>query len=105
MLLDPGRFAGASPAITGPEVLGTRQQVAILAGVLGREIRVEDVPEEVARAQMLRAMPTPMVDSIFALMRQGAASREPEVRTAEVITGRAPRTFAQWAADHRASFA
>lgn len=105
MLLGPGGFAGASPAITGPEVLSARQQVAILAGVLGREIRVVDVPEEVARAQMLRAMPAPMVDSIFALMRQGAASREPEVRTAEVITGRAPRTFAQWAADHRASFA
>jgi uncharacterized protein YbjT (DUF2867 family) len=104
ILLDPARFAGASPAITGPEVLSTRQQVAILAQALGREIRIEDVPEAAAREQMLRGMPAAMVDSVFALMRHGLQAA-PEVRTAEAITGRPPRTFAQWAADHRADFA
>jgi hypothetical protein len=53
---------------------------------------------------MLRAMPAPMVDSVFALMRYGASNPALEIRTAESITGRPPRTFAQWAADHREAF-
>lgn len=104
MLLQPERFAGAAPEVTGPEVLSTRQQVAILADALGRPIHVEEVPEAVAREQMLHAMPAPMVDSVFALMRHGASNQNPQIRTAETITGRPPRTFAQWAADHREAF-
>ena len=104
MLLQPERFAGAAPEITGPEVLSTRQQIATLADVLGQPIGVEEVPEAVAREHMLRAMPAPMVDSIFALMRYGASNPPLEIRTAESITGRPPRTFAQWAADHREAF-
>lgn len=64
MLLEPTRFAGASPASTEPEVLSTR---------------------------MLRARPAPTVDSDFALMRHGVQAA-PEVRTA--LPGRSPRTFA-----------
>lgn len=104
MLLHPERFAGAAPGVTGPEVLSTRQQVAILADVLGRPIGIAEVPEAVAREQMLRAMPAPMVDSVFALIRHGASNPNPEVRTAEAITGRPPRTFAHWAADHQEAF-
>lgn len=104
LMLAPERYARATPVVTGPEVLSTREQVAILAEVLGRPIQVEDVPEAVARQQMLHAMPAPMVDSVMALMRLGVANPHPEVRTAEAITGRAPRTFRQWATDHREAF-
>ncbi len=38
MLMDPVRYAGARPFITGPEVLSTRQQVAILGAALGRAV-------------------------------------------------------------------
>ncbi len=105
MLLDPERHSGSSPEITGPEVLSTRDQVAILSEVLGRPLRVEDVPESVAEAQLRGAMPAPMAESILALMRYGASVPEPSVRTAQAITGRPPRTFAQWAWDHREAFA
>lgn len=104
MLLHPERFGGAAPEVTGPEVLSLRQQVAILADALGRPIRVEEVPAAAARAQMLRAMPAPMVDSVMALIRHGASNPNPQVRSAEAITGSPPRTFAQWAADHRDAF-
>ncbi len=69
-----------------------------------RAVRVEDLPEAIARTQMLRTMPAPMVESILALMRQGPSSAALAVRTAEPITGRAPRTFAEWANTHRTAF-
>ncbi|UUZ84845.1 NAD(P)H-binding protein [Paenibacillus sp. P26] len=89
--------------LTGPEPLTRRQQVRILGEVLGREIGFETIPDDIAREHMLRLMPAEMVDALFDLSKQGPRFSA-VLPTVEEVTGRAPRTFKQWAIDHSEAF-
>ena len=89
---------------TGPESLTAADQVHTLARVLGRELRFEAQPDDEARAEMLEHTPVEYVDAFFDFYAAGNLD-ESEVRsTARDLTGRAPRTFEQWATEHRADF-
>jgi uncharacterized protein YbjT (DUF2867 family) len=89
---------------TGPESLTPADQVAILARVLGRDLRFEAQPDDEARAEMLEHTPVAYVDAFFDFYVAGNLD-ESEVRpTVRDLTGRAPRTFEQWATEHRADF-
>lgn len=86
--------------LTGPESLTYRDQVALIAHALGRQISFHETPPEQARQRMIRDMPEPVADTIlqrWAAAVGRAATVEP---TVEHVTGRPPRTFARWAADH-----
>jgi uncharacterized protein YbjT (DUF2867 family) len=89
---------------TGPESLTPGDQVKILARVLNRDLRFEAQPDTEARAEMLKHTPVEYVDAFFDFYVAGTLD-ESEVRsTVQDLTGRPPRTFEQWATEHRADF-
>jgi uncharacterized protein YbjT (DUF2867 family) len=96
---------GTAPSLSGPQPLRPGDQVAALAAVLGRPLRYEPLTDEDARAAMAGDTPAPFVDAFFRFFSDGEYDDAPVVDTVRSITGREPRTFADWAAAHAASFA
>ena len=89
---------------TGPQSLTPADQVEILAAVLGRDLRFEAQPDDEARAEMLATTPVEYVDAFFDFYVTGTLD-ESEVRsTVQDVTGRAARSFEQWATDHQDEF-
>ncbi|HEX4250306.1 MAG TPA: NAD(P)H-binding protein [Pseudonocardia sp.] len=96
---------GRAISLTGPEPLTFRDQVAVLAELLGRPIELRELTREQATERMGRYMPAPVVQSLlnyWAGALGGLADGEDSVRR---ITGRPGRTFRQWAGEHLAAFA
>ncbi|MFF1451470.1 NAD(P)H-binding protein [Streptomyces sp. NPDC058274] len=106
VLLAPGH-SGRTYTLTGPELLTTVDQAAALAEVLGRPVGTVELSPEAAREQFLRAgMSEVYVQGVLggtAFVRGGGNA----VLTEDVhqVLGREPRTFAQWARDHKEAFA
>ena len=98
---------GSTYTLTGPEAI-TYQDVAEQVSVaIGRTVEFVDVPDEVAREGLVQAgMPLWIAEQLvvlFGLMRQGAAAQTTD--TVRELTGRPPRSFAEFARDHAAIFA
>ncbi|QLY28440.1 NAD(P)H-binding protein [Nocardia huaxiensis] len=89
---------------TGPEALRPAQQVAILGEILGRALHCEELTDAQARADLLRNTPVEYVDAFFDFYVEGAIDESVVRATVEEVTGRAPRTFAQWATVHADDF-
>ncbi|RZQ61217.1 NAD(P)H-binding protein [Amycolatopsis suaedae] len=96
---------GSEYPITGPEPLSPRQRVAILAEAAGRPIRFEPLTEDQERAR-LAAMgwPPDYVEFGIQLALDPPAEGAAVTPTVREVTGRPPRTFAQWASEHAAEF-
>ncbi|WP_055585432.1 NAD(P)H-binding protein [Streptacidiphilus griseoplanus] len=98
---------GRTPRLTGPQVLTTAEQVAILGRVLGRPLRHEEISPEAALRGMLAANPWIPEQALASMLRYlgstvgGDVPATDEVRR---ILGRPARTFAEWAADHADAF-
>ncbi|WP_435592199.1 NAD(P)H-binding protein [Nocardia sp. bgisy118] len=98
--------AGHTYTLTGPELLTAADQAAALAAVLGHPIEVADIPEELARQHMLAAgMSGEYIDGALAgqayVRAGGNAVRTDDV---QVVLGRTPRTYADWAATNADAF-
>ncbi|MDH6515390.1 uncharacterized protein YbjT (DUF2867 family) [Streptomyces sp. SAI-135] len=103
-LLSDG-FAGRVLEVTGPEALLPADRVRILGETLGRGLRAVGLGHEEARAEMeATGMPKPYVDAFFRFFVDGTLDESVVLPTVEQITGRSPRTFAQWAEDHAEAF-
>ena len=94
--------------LSGPDELSGREQVEVLAGVLGRPIKVIDVPVSAAVEGMRanRHMPPKVVEAMGQMLgaiRDGKLSRKP---TDEVfrLLGRKPGTFVAWCEAHKGAF-
>jgi uncharacterized protein YbjT (DUF2867 family) len=103
-LLDPGH-EGKRYLLTGEEMTDTAGQVATLGAVLGRSLRLVEVPAAAARAGMLKGgLSETLADAVLELTA-GPHAREallsPDVRA---VTGAPARTFAQWVEAHADSF-
>jgi uncharacterized protein YbjT (DUF2867 family) len=96
--------AGRAYRLSGPESLSPADRVAILAEVLGRELRFEGQTDEEARAQMNAAMPAEYVDAFFRFFVDGDLDESEVLPTVQDVTGRAPRTFEAWARAHADAF-
>jgi uncharacterized protein YbjT (DUF2867 family) len=99
-LVTPGH-AGKTYTLSGPQVMTAREQVSALAEVLGKPVQLVEVPRDRARAGMIGAgMTAELADAVLELL-----GHEPRpTTTVRDVTGREPRTFAQWATEHRAAF-
>ncbi|MFC8527304.1 NAD(P)H-binding protein [Nocardia sp. NPDC057227] len=92
--------------LTGPDLLTTGDQAAVLAAALGRPVEVAEIDPLEARAHLLAAGATPeFADGALAgqaFVRDGGNA----VLTGDVarVLGRPPRSYADWVADHRAAF-
>jgi uncharacterized protein YbjT (DUF2867 family) len=100
-LTEPGH-AGEAYSLSGPEPLTPADQVATLAGVLGRPLRYEPLSDEEARVAMAADTPEPYIEAFFRFYSAGEFDDSPVLDTVERITGRPPRTFAKWARAHAA---
>ncbi|SDT81050.1 Uncharacterized conserved protein YbjT, contains NAD(P)-binding and DUF2867 domains [Streptomyces sp. TLI_053] len=97
-------LTGSAPTLTGPESLTFREQLAVLAEILGREIPVERISRSEAEAQMGRHMPVPVVTSLLNLWEAAAHGPAPVHDTTLTLLGRPARTFRQWAGENTAAF-
>jgi uncharacterized protein YbjT (DUF2867 family) len=94
--------AGAKYALTGPESLTQRDQVRIVGEAIGRPLRLEELPPQAAREQILRRAPAAVADTLIEMMSRSVGHAALVTGTVEKVTGRPARTFARWAADHAA---
>jgi len=95
---------GRAYRLSGPESLSPGDRVAILAAVLGRELRFEGQTSEEARAEMSAAMPAEYVEAFFRFFVNGDLDESEVLSTVQEVTGRAPRSFEAWARAHATSF-
>ncbi len=102
-LTEPGHD-GASYRLTGPEPILPADRVRILAGVLGRDLRLEPLSNDEARKRMSESMPGEYVDAFFSFFADGTYDDSTVLPTVSELTGRDPRTFAQWAVAHAGAF-
>ena len=91
---------GRTYRLSGPESLLPADRVAILAKVLGRDLRFEAQSNDDARAEMSQTMPSEYVDAFFRFFVDGDLDESQVLPTVEEITGKRPRTFEQWAEAH-----
>lgn len=97
-------LAGRSVAVTGPEVLTQREQVAAIGAAVGRDLRVESQPHEEARRQYAAIMGEQHADRALAHWATLVDAPERATRDVERVTGHPARAFADWAREHAEEF-
>lgn len=95
---------GRALRLSGPESLSPAERVAILAQVLGLDLRFEAQTNDEARAEMAAEMPAEYVDAFFRFFVDGDLDESAVLPTVEEVTGRAPRSFEAWARAHADAF-
>ncbi|KAA0942862.1 SDR family oxidoreductase [Streptomyces apricus] len=98
------RHHGGTYELTGPEVITPRQQTEAIAGALGSPVSFHELTREEAKAGMTRSMPAELADDTLDIL---GSPNPAELRVSpdvERALGRAPRSFADWAARHVAAF-
>lgn len=101
--LTGGSARGTARPLSGPESLSFRDQVAILAAEVGREVEVRALTDDEYRERMSRWAPPWVADSLLHLWSASDGVPQP-VHDVEPLLGKPGRTFAQWAHEHRAAF-
>ena len=95
---------GAEYVLTGPQSLTQAEQVATIASVIGRSLRIEEMSPDESRRELLAIMPMPAINML--LNAWAASTGQPAWVTSTVaeVTGARPRTFHDWATGHAADF-
>ncbi|QFG25180.1 hypothetical protein [Actinomadura sp. WMMB 499] len=110
--------AQAAYDLNGPELISRREQADAIAAAIGEEIGFERVTPGRAREIYLRqgGFAADNADFLLGFEDYGGEESDPEAldgldpahgsppATAEAVTGRPARTFAQWARDHADDF-
>lgn len=97
--------AGQTYTISGPQPLTIRKRIATLSDVLGRPILLEELSDAQARDQWRAAgHPEELVELLASWHSDPPAAARVVTDVVERVTGRPPRTFAQWAQEHAAAF-
>ncbi|MDQ0383316.1 uncharacterized protein YbjT (DUF2867 family) [Streptomyces sp. DSM 42143] len=103
-LTEPGH-RGQTYALTGPECITVRRQVAAIAAALEREVALIEISREEAHRQMASFIGDETADAVLDLMGGDANDELLKVRdTVPRVTGSAARSFQQWASDNGAAF-
>jgi uncharacterized protein YbjT (DUF2867 family) len=95
---------GREYRVSGPEPLTPEDRVAVLSRVLGRDLRLEPLSNEEARAELRRSMPLEYVHALLAFFAWGDLDESEVLPTVEDVTGRPPRSFERWAEEHAGAF-
>ena len=91
--------------LTGPQSLTHQQLVATIGEVLGRPLRFQELPPEVAKQGMIRqGIPEAFVEALMARYAREVGQPAPVTGEVERVLGRPARTYAEWVADHAAAF-
>jgi uncharacterized protein YbjT (DUF2867 family) len=95
---------GRSLRLSGPKALRPADRARILATALGRDLKFEAVPNDVARKEMTESMPVEYVDAFFSFFVDGTIDETTVQPTVREVLGREPRSFAEWVATHQERF-
>jgi uncharacterized protein YbjT (DUF2867 family) len=91
--------------LTGPQSLTHEQMVATIGEVLGRPLRYQELPPEVAKQGMVQqGIPEAFVEALMARYAREVGQPAPLSGEVERILGRPARTYAEWVADHADAF-
>jgi len=93
--------------ITGGEKISYREATEILSKAIGKPLRFIDEPPDQARARLIEEGQAPvLVDSLLAIAAYQRAGGPTETITTVVrdLTGKPPRTFAEFARDYAGAF-
>ncbi|MGV9249099.1 SDR family oxidoreductase [Streptomyces sp. NPDC003710] len=96
--------AGRIYELTGPALSTPRQRAEAIGDALGEPVRFIEQTREEARSQMLQFMPEPVVETTLAILGRPTPAEQRISPDVELVLGRAPRTFADWARHHIAAF-
>ncbi|MET7378862.1 NAD(P)H-binding protein [Streptomyces sp. NPDC005526] len=104
-LLDPDTHAGRCHALTGPESVSAAEQTRVLADLLRRPLRYEELAAETERELLRARYPAPLADALLESAARGRSGAKARVRpTVEQLLGRPARAYRDWAADHLEAF-
>ncbi|GAA1179256.1 NAD(P)H-binding protein [Kitasatospora gansuensis] len=90
--------AGSTYDLTGPAPVTPRERAAAIGAALGTPVRFVEQTRAEARTQMLAFMPEPVVEGTLAILGEPLPAEQATSPAVGTILGRAPRTFADWAA-------
>ncbi|MFK0203409.1 SDR family oxidoreductase [Streptomyces lavendulae] len=102
-LLDD-RHTGGVYELTGPEVITPRQQAEAIGTALGSPVRFHELTRDEARTAMTQGMPAELADATLDIV---GSPNPAELRVSpdvQRVLGRAPGSFAAWAARNVAAF-
>jgi uncharacterized protein YbjT (DUF2867 family) len=101
-----GRHNGKAYTITGPEALSYYQMAEILSNATGKKIDYVDIPKEEARHRLEKSGLSDwwikVIMEVYDIYEGGIQAYVST--TVEEVTGKRPRTFAQFAKDHAEFF-
>jgi uncharacterized protein YbjT (DUF2867 family) len=102
LVLTEDDHVGHGYILNGPEALTAREQVEILADVLGRTLDFVDVtPEQVAQDSIEHGTPVQLAEAMQNLNELFRAGRAGVIADdIENLTGVGPRTFRDWCERH-----
>ena len=105
-LTTPGHV-GKKYVLTGSEAMSYRQAAEIIGAVIGKPVRFIDESPDEARARRVReGVPPAVIESILAIAAYQRAGGKTVTITSTIaeLTGRPPRTVAEFVREHAASF-
>ncbi|MGC0249065.1 NAD(P)H-binding protein [Pseudactinotalea sp. Z1748] len=102
-LLDPS-LAGRAFSLTGPQTMTQREQIAVIGGVIGRDLSVEHRDPDEAREEYAAVLGADFADQALGYWRTLVDRPEPVTTGIEEILGRAARPFQDWVRLHRSDF-
>ena len=105
-LTQPGHV-GKKYVLTGSEAISYRQAARIIGAVIGKNVRFVDESPEDARARRIReGVPPAVIESVLAIGAYQRAGGKTVTITTTVadLTGRPPRTVAEFVQEHAAVF-
>jgi uncharacterized protein YbjT (DUF2867 family) len=98
---------GVAYTVTGPAKVSQAEQAAAIGAAIGVPVRFEELDPAEARTQWMRdGVDEETTDWMIELLADAVdgTGALPPTDTYLQVTGRPPRTFAQWANDHAADF-
>jgi uncharacterized protein YbjT (DUF2867 family) len=98
---------GKKYVLTGSEAMSYRQASQIIAEVIGKPVRFVDESPEQARARRIReGVPPAVIESVLAIGAYQRAGGKTVTITSTIaeLTGRPPRTVAEFVLEHASSF-
>lgn len=96
---------GTRPVLTGPRSLTQAEMVSAIGEAIGRPLRFQEIPVEVAKQGMARSgIPEAFANGFMTM--QAESYGQPGLVSGEVenILGRPGLSFTEWAADHADNF-
>ena len=105
-LTTPGHV-GKKYVLTGSEAMSYRQAAEIIGAVIGKPVRFIDESPDEARARRVReGLPPAVIESALAIAAYQRAGGKTVTITSTIaeLTGRPPRTVAEFVREHAASF-